>query len=140
MDKSNRVSRAFYQQLARLFYAIAATDGKVTKEEIAELKKIIKNEWLSLDPSFDEYGIDYVCYILITFDWLHENHWDIKQVIPEFKIYMKNNEDLFTDPINQLIFRTSSAIASAFAQRNKSELVFLCQLDMLLNKKTQHSE
>ncbi|SHF39834.1 hypothetical protein [Pedobacter caeni] len=135
METSNRTSRAFYQQLAKLFYAVAATDGKVRPEEIDELRKIVKNEWLSIDTSFDEYGTDFVYYILITFDWLYENDWDIKKAIPEFKIYKKNNEYLFRDPVNQLIFRTSAAIASAFAQRNKSELVFLSQLDIVLKNK-----
>lgn len=133
MDKSNRISRAFYQQLARLFYAIAATDGKVRKEEEEELKKIVKNEWLNFDASFDEYGIDFACYILITFDWLQENDWGIKRAISDFKTYKKSNKDLFTDPINQLILKTSTAIASAFAQRNKSEPVLLSKLNMVLN-------
>jgi len=135
MDKSNRISRAFYQQLARLFYAIAATDGKVRKQEEEELKKIVKNEWLSFDASCDEYGIDFVCYILITFDWLQENNWGIKRAISDFKAYRKNNKELFTDPINQLILKTSAAVASAFAHRNKSELVLLSQLSMVLNNK-----
>lgn len=135
MDKSNRISRAFYQQLARLFYAIAATDGKVRKEEEEELKKIVKNEWLSFDTSCDEYGIDFVCYILITFDWLQENDWGIKRAISDFKTYRKSNKELFTDPINQLILKTSAAIASAFAQRNKSELLLISQLSMALNSK-----
>lgn len=133
MDKSNRISRAFYQQLARLFYAIAATDGKVRKEEEEELKKIVKNEWLNFDASFDEYGIDFVCYILITFDWLQENDWGIKRAISDFKTYRKNNKDLFTEPINQLILKTSDAIASVFAKQNKSELVLLSKLNMVLN-------
>lgn len=137
MYKSNRTSRGFYQQLAKLFYAVAATDGKVRPEEIEELKKIVKNEWLAIDNSFDEYGTDLVYYILITFDWLHENNWDIKQSIPEFKIYKKNHEELFTAAVNQLIFKTSSVIASAFAQRNKSELVFLSQLEVILNNNNQ---
>jgi len=135
MDKSNRISRAFYQQLARLFYAIAATDGKVRKEEEEELKKIVKKEWLNFDTSFDEYGIDFVCYILFTFDWLQENDWGIKRAISDFKTYRKCNEDLFTDPINQLILKTGAAITSAFAQRNKSELVLLSQLSLVLNNK-----
>lgn len=140
MNKSNRTSRTFYQQLAKLFYAIAATDGSIRQEEVEELKKIVKNEWSAIDTSFDEYGTDFVYYILITFDWLQENNWDSKQVISEFKTYKKNNEYLFTTPANRLIFKTCSAIASAFARRNKSELVFLSQLEMILIDKSHESD
>lgn len=135
MKTTSRTLRNFYQQLSKLFYAMAAVDGAVREEELDELKKIVKKEWLEIEENEDEYGTDLVYYILITFDWLRENNWNIKNVILQFKSYKKDHEILFTDTINKLILKTSYAIASAFAKRNKAEMVLFSQIEVLLKHK-----
>lgn len=137
MKTTGRTLRDFYQQLSKLFYAMAAVDGAVKEEELDELKKIVKKEWLDIEDTRDEYETDLAYYILITFDWLRENNWNIKNVIPQFKAYKKSHEILFTDVINELILKTSYAIASAFAKRNKAEMVLFSQIEVLLKQKTK---
>ncbi|WGQ09836.1 hypothetical protein QG516_25315 [Pedobacter gandavensis] len=133
METSNRKLRIFYQQLSKLFYAMAAIDGTIREEEVNELKNIVKKEWHSVEDKLDEYGTDFVYYILITFDWLSANDWNIKKVISDFKIYKRNHQQLFTPPINKLILKTCYAIASAFALRNKSEMVLYSQIVAVLS-------
>lgn len=111
---------------------MATIDGTIREEELDELKKIVKQEWRAIDDSLDEYGTDFVYYILITFDWLRENEWNISNVISQFNAYKKDHQVLFTAPINALILKTSYAIASAFAKRNKAEMVLFSQIEILL--------
>ena len=42
MKPSIETMNAFYQQLGRLFYAVAAIDKTVAPQEVAQLKKIVK--------------------------------------------------------------------------------------------------
>ncbi|WP_222539127.1 hypothetical protein [Pedobacter polysacchareus] len=112
---------------------MAAIDGTIREEEVNELKNIVKKEWHSVEDKLDEYGTDFVYYILITFDWLSANDWNIKKVISDFKIYKRNHQRLFTPPINKLILKTCYAIASAFALRNKSEMVLYSQIVAVLS-------
>ena len=89
MKPSSNTMIHFYQQLGKLFYGIASADKTVGKEEIAQLKEIVKKEWVPIENTFNEFGDDSAYQIEIVFDWLVENDWSIGKVIPNFKIYIK---------------------------------------------------
>jgi hypothetical protein len=135
MKTDSRTSRIFYQELSKLFYAMAAVDGTIREEELDVLKKIVKKQWYAIEHTLDEYRTDLVYCILITFDWLRENQWNMKNVIAQFSTYKKDHEALFTPAVNALILKTSYAIASAFARRNKSEMVLFSQIEAVLRQK-----
>ncbi|NNF75482.1 MAG: hypothetical protein HKN00_09875, partial [Flavobacteriaceae bacterium] len=52
----------FYQNLGKLFYAIAASDNNVNELEILSLKRIVKTEWSSFEDASQ---------IVDVFDWLN---------------------------------------------------------------------
>ncbi|RSK40427.1 hypothetical protein [Mangrovimonas spongiae] len=136
MKSEKTMSLRFYQNLGKLFYAVAAVDKTVREQEINELKKLVKKEWLSVDDLEDEFGTDAAYQIAIVFDWLINNeHPNSATYYNDFISYKQEQEHLFTKKVKQLIFKTAQAIAESFSGKNKSELMLLAKLSMDLNIK-----
>jgi len=121
-----------YQNLGKLFYAVAASDKVVHEEEKKTLKKIVKVDWVNVDEFKDEYGSDAAYLIEIIFDWLDENQPPAFTAFEDFKDFKKDHEEFFTPAINKLIWKTADQIASSFSGKNKSELILLSQLKAIL--------
>jgi len=134
MKPSHQTMTRFYEHLGKVFYYVAAIDKTVRKEEITQLKQIVKTEWLPFENTFNEFGDDSAYQIEIVFDWLVENDWNVGQVIPDFESFKKEHESLFTKPVNNLILKTAKAIASSFLGKNKSELILINELSGILSK------
>jgi nucleotidyltransferase/DNA polymerase involved in DNA repair len=132
MKPSHQTMTHLYEHLGKVFYCIAAIDKTIRKEEIAQLKEIVKTEWLPLENTFNEFGDDTAYEIEIVFDWLIANTWNTEQVIPDFKIFRKEHDHLFTPEVIILILKTANAIANSFLEKNKSEHVFISQLSAIL--------
>lgn len=132
MKPSHQTMTHLYEHLGKVFYCIAVIDKTIRKEEIEQLKEIVKTEWLPLENTFNEFGDDTAYEIEIVFDWLIANKWDAEQVIPDFKIFRKEHEHLFTPEVITLILKTANAIANSFLGKNKSEHVFISQLSAIL--------
>lgn len=120
----------FYQNLGKLFYAIAAADKNVQPVEFAKLKELVKKQWLKLDAIDDTFGTDATFQIEIVFDWLNtQGNLNAKACFDDFIVYKNNQNHLFTDTVKHLILKTAHAIAVSFSGVNKSELIFLANLD-----------
>lgn len=125
----------FYQNLGKLFYAIAASDKTVRDEEFTILKEIVKSQWLDIDPIEDDFNTDSAYQIEVVFDWLNnQGVLDANTCFNEFITYKDEQKHFFTDKIKQLILITARAIASSFSGVNKSELIMLARLNNELNK------
>ncbi|MBT8303058.1 MAG: hypothetical protein KJP09_01195 [Bacteroidia bacterium] len=112
----------FYQNLGKLFYAIAASDNNVNELEILALKRIVKTEWSSFEDASQ---------IVDVFDWLNvDQEYDADICFKNFIAFKHRNEQMFPDSTKQLISKTANEIASSFAGRNKSELIMLARLDL----------
>lgn len=131
---NRELHQKFYQNLGRLFYAIAAADGIVRKEEVDSLKRIVREEWLDLDDYTDEFGTDSAFQIEIIFEWLDANKPDPQEAFQNFMEFQTENKELFNKQINDKILAASRKIAAAFRGKNKSELVMLARLQSVLNK------
>jgi len=118
----------FYQHLGKLFFRVASVDKTVRKEEIEQLKEIVKKEWVPLENNLNEFGDDAAYQIEIIFDWLVENDWNIGKIIPDFESFKKEHPSLFTPQVNDLILKTAKAIANSFSGKNKSESVLIEKL------------
>ncbi|MBZ9730972.1 hypothetical protein LB467_14855 [Salegentibacter sp. JZCK2] len=132
LSKKQVLTEKFYQNIGMLFYAIASSDKVVRPEEIKTLKELVQKKWVPIDTLTDEYGTDEAYKIEMIFDWLEENEPEADWAFNEFKDYKKENERLFSVQINQLIWETADAIAASFAGKNKSELIMLSKLKILL--------
>jgi hypothetical protein len=122
----------FYQNLGKLFYAVAAADKVIREEEVKKLKQIVNTEWLNFGGVKLKPEIDAMRQIKITFDQLAQQTQNPNDSMADFKLFKKTYEDLFTDDVKQLIWKTANAITSSFSGRNKSELILLAELGIIL--------
>lgn len=129
---SKRAMQEFYQNIGKLFYAVAAADNVVRPEEVKALKEIVENEWVKVEKTRDEFGTDAAYQIEIIFDWFDENQPAAMEAFEEFKEFKKDNEEMFDKELKDLIWKTADAIAGSFAGKNKAELSMLTELKRIL--------
>ncbi|MCB0462181.1 MAG: hypothetical protein R2816_07285 [Flavobacteriaceae bacterium] len=135
MDKEKELALKFYQNLGKLFYAIAFIDNSVRAEELDKLKEMVKKEWLTTNLIHDDLKLNAEHSIINTFRWLDDdNDYDAETCYTSFLAFKRKNESLFTNDINKLIIKTARAIAASFSKVNKSELMLLAKLDIELKK------
>lgn len=135
MNTKKKTPLKFYQNLGKLFYAVAASDKKVRKSEFNKLKDIVETQWLDVDSTKDNYDEDAAYQIEIIFDWLNsQENLDAQTCYNEFVNYKNEQKHLFSDNINTLIIKTAHAIADSFSGLNKSELIMLAKLSLELKK------
>lgn len=124
----------FYQNVAKLFYAVANADGVIKEAEIKELKEIVSNKWLAVDDVTDMFDTDSAYQIEVVFDWLQSKKVDAEDCYNEFIAYYHVHPYFFTSDVKSLIIETAGNIASAFSGRNKSELIMLGKLNLEFKK------
>ena len=132
MLQSQKLKNRLYQNLGKLFYAIAMADKNVRPIEVKKLREAVKEWWLAVDDVSDEFGTDAAYQIEIVFDWLQEEEKEGEAYFKEFTDFFKEHETAFTPKIRELIWNTADTIAASFAGKNKSELILLAKLKMLL--------
>ncbi len=119
-----------YEHLGKLFL----WDGLVHVKEWDKVKEIVKAYWLYVDKFTDRYGTDAANQIEIVFDSLMEYGKTGKECFQEFKNFYQEHPHAFSREIKSLARKTSSAIANSFAGKNKSELIMLSKLELLLTE------
>jgi uncharacterized tellurite resistance protein B-like protein len=118
-----------YQNLGKLFYAVAVCDGTVNPEEIQTFNRIIKTYWSHYTNNEEA-----LTTMQSTFEWLtNDNEYNSDICFKEFVNYKNKHQDLFNDTaLIQLILKTINGIASSFSSVNKSELIILAKIEMML--------
>ncbi|MEH6537191.1 MAG: hypothetical protein V7719_12410 [Psychroserpens sp.] len=135
MAVKKKMTLVFYQNLGKLFYAIAASDGNVRETEFDKLKVFVKKQWLDIDDIEDVFGTDAAYQIEVVFDWLNrDDELNFQACYDDFIAYKKDQSHLFTDDVKNLILKTASSIAYAFSGINKAELIMLAKLSIELKK------
>lgn len=134
MENKKKVATNFYENLGKLFYAVAMADSHIHRQEIDKLRIFIRKYWLEVDELEDDYGTDAAFQIESVFDWLLDNDKDGDECFEEFGEFYQDHVSLFSPYIKVLILDTANAIANSFAGKNKGELVLLGKLDLLLTK------
>ncbi len=134
MEATETMNR-FYQLLGKVFYEAAHVDGNLREEERKRLKEVVKTDWVILEDSVDKYGSDAAFQIEFMFDILFESSPRIPDLFDQLDEFRQKHPELFTPEMNQRIVRTAGKITSAVGGKNKTELVFLSQLENLLKNK-----
>ncbi|SKB59107.1 hypothetical protein [Maribacter arcticus] len=132
MTLFQKTGNELYQNLGKLFYAVALADKNVRPIEVEKLKETVKQQWLSVDAIEDEFGSDAAYQIEIVFDWLKEEEKESELYFEEFKDFFKEHNGRFNKKIKVLIWKIANAIASSFSGKNKSELILLSKIKALL--------
>ncbi len=118
-----------FEQLGKVFYNVAMADKTLQEAETQQLKKEIDNYWKPEYPK-NPYHIAY--YIWHAFERCNREGRDAEASFKEFATYYKNNPGQFSNTTKDLILNTANAIAASFADKNKSELIYLAKLQLLL--------
>ncbi len=121
-----------YENLGKLFYAVAAADNVIHTEEIKTLEKIVKEDWVTVDDFKDEFGTDEAFYIEMMFDWMQENSPPAWQAFYEFRDFKVEHENMFTPRIKDLIWKTAESIAVSFEGKDPAEETMLSKLKEIL--------
>ena len=132
MNPSEKIGNELYQNLGKLFYSIAMADKKIVPEEVEKLKEDVRKFWLDVGDIEDEFGTDAAYQIEIVFDWFKEEGMEGQSSFNEFVDFFKEHPSKFNKRIKQLIWCTADDIASSFSGKNKTELILLAKLRMLL--------
>lgn len=119
-----------YPELGKLFYYIAAVDGKVQPAERESLQKLIHSTWEPLEDSMDEFGTDRAVLIDASFDY-EESVGSPDDILQSFELFFKHNKEQFTPDIINNILKTGKAIASAYYGKNKDERAVLKRIEKL---------
>ncbi len=124
----------FYQNLGKLFYAVAASDAVVRKDEYEALKKVVSSHWLSLDDVTDEFGGDASYQIEIVFDFLYASKFEDHALdfVKDFEEFKTTNQELFSAKVDRTIWRTCISIADAFYGKNQKEKEILAMIKTVL--------
>ncbi|MEE1964274.1 hypothetical protein V1387_16400 [Allomuricauda taeanensis] len=133
LDSKEKLGNEFYQNLGKLFYAVAMADHSVHMKELEKLNEVVRDHWLDVDDVEDEFGTDAAFQIATVFDWLLEYEKDEEEIYEEFEEFYTDHKVLFSPKIKSLAMSTSRAIASSFLGNNKAELVLLGRLELLFN-------
>lgn len=135
MTASNRWI-TFYRKAAYMAYAVAAADKHIAEEETATLRKIVREYWLTIENTTDEFGTDAAFQLETVFDWLTEKAPNAELAFKKFQDYVQENRDFLTDDLKMTLIHLSKNIAVAFHGANKSELHMLLRIqELLLNGK-----
>ncbi|WP_179336694.1 hypothetical protein [Winogradskyella ludwigii] len=135
MSLDKGVSLQFYQNLGKIFYAIAVADHVVRDEEYTTVIHLVETYWLPEDSVLLSSKSDEKNAIIDTFKWLYEHkEEDADECYKSFISFKKSNPSIFTKNINALILKTVGKIAMSFSGLNKSELILLAKLDFELRK------
>ena len=120
-----------YTELGKLFYHLAAADGKVQTAEKEALQKLIKTRWKPLEDSEDEFGTDLSNLIDFSFDF-EASEIETENGLDSFTTFYKQNKAEFKPAITKRILDTAREIADAYRGENKQEKEFLESLESLL--------
>ncbi|MBX2971950.1 MAG: TerB family tellurite resistance protein [Flavobacteriales bacterium] len=123
-----------YTNLGFLFYSVAAGDGQVRAAEVATLKHLVKERWIPLESSRDEFGIDAAEYISMSFDYAHNNALDAGAAFDRFEGAYREHVKRFDPDLKKLVMNTAAAIADAFGHANKAELTSLMRIQQLFRE------
>ena len=121
----NGENKKLYTTLGQLFYAIAATDKEVRQEEISKLKELVRTNWIPFDSQADQIEPAFEELLL-------SGRLNPQECVANFKIFKENNPVLFTDELKELIWETVRSIAFVVGHNNKSELVMMSQISIIL--------
>ncbi|TYA74922.1 hypothetical protein [Seonamhaeicola marinus] len=118
----------FYIKLAHLFYAVAMADKKMVVEEKRQIVSYVEKYW---SHSFDKAKGKEVIYE--TMRELIKKQMTSEEAYEVFKSYFLSLSDGFSNHLSKKIMEVADGIATSSLRKNKSELILLTKLRLLLS-------
>ena len=126
--KQSDINTELFEHLGKLFYAVAAVDRNLHEDETLRLKREIEKFW---KPQFTQAPYSMAYYIWHAFELSRSSDTTAEEAYEEFINYYKASPQEFPEEVKNLVMDTANAIAAAYANKNKSELILLAKLQLL---------
>ncbi|AUP81328.1 hypothetical protein [Flavivirga eckloniae] len=140
MNADNSIAMLFYQNLGKLFYAVAFADKNIEAAEFDALKENVHHVHAILSLKHRVPKADAEHYIASTFNTMENENRTVESCYNDFMAFKRTNEPLFSKSLKIAILKTAGLIASAFSGKNKSELIMLAKLDIEFKKDTNEKQ
>ncbi|GGG29477.1 hypothetical protein GCM10011344_32940 [Dokdonia pacifica] len=124
-----RTKTLLYQNLGKLFYAIAASDTIIQDQEFEALQQCVQKYWKDYNDLNQVFEEEYTQVIEAVFEGVEAFELSAEEMFQDFISYKREHPQLFTNVLNTLIMATAKTIAYAFENVNTSEQKFLTQLE-----------
>ena len=119
-------------EVSKLFYAIAISDSRLHDVE-KELVKSAITDYRSFSEPSDQFNTDHNVKSEEIIQRIHQENLGAWELFDGFEKYYTDNKTEFSDAINQWIITKANEIASSYARQNKSEIVMIARIRLLLN-------
>ena len=126
--------KRFYSELGKLLYAIADSNGIISRKERDTLLAIVKKELVPAEMHTDEYGTDTAYYTGIEFDFLDEEIADTEAAFNSFIDYLEEHHTAFDNKMLQVCMRVAKELAASYHRVNKKEKALLTKLERVVDK------
>jgi hypothetical protein len=113
--------REFYAALAKLVYAIAYIDGKISDKEKEKLKTLVRKELIPAEKHIDTFGTDAAYYVEIEFDVLEEQMVEPEDAFNSFIGFIEKHSTAISQPMRDMALQIARQIAEASFSINKKE-------------------
>jgi len=113
--------KQFYKELGKLLYAVAATDGKIEKEEITALYDFVSKELALSESDSDSSGMNKAFYTDFEFDDYAEHHVSIQKAHDSFMRFLQANVTEMDPRLINKAIEAIEKVASSFKKVNKKE-------------------
>ena len=127
------ISKKFYVELGKLFYAIAAADGKIRPQEVQSLKKLIREDLVPMEDGHDKFGTDHAYLAEFEFDVLVDKGIRSEAAYKSFLSYVKENDKHIDDYMRQKAVSIAEKIADSYKGINDKEKKMLEDLKQHLH-------
>jgi uncharacterized protein (DUF927 family) len=131
MDITSKLPALFYKKVGELFYAIAAIDNRVRKEEYLSFKNSLNSYGNLFEAIETDKSLAPVDILESAFKQAYQKEKDPETCFEDFVKYKRNNPELFTVARNKVVWDTANLIANSFSKVNKSEIILLQKLKMI---------
>ena len=132
MDATSKLPIQYYEKVGELLYAISAIDKVVRKEEFRSLKNSLNSFWTSFKVNGQNASLEPAAVMETAFMNALRNKKDPETCYAGFVKYKKNNPEQFNTAHNKVIWDTVNLIANSYSLVNKSEVIFLQKLKLVL--------
>ena len=124
--------RQFYSELAKLLYAVANIDGKISNKEREELRTIVRTELVPAEKHVDGFGTDAAYYAEIEFGILEETVAEPEAAFESFLNYIDKHHSAVDNRMRELSLRVAKKIADSYHKRSNKEKALMARLEKAL--------